>query len=66
MMPDSSDVETSASGHAFAGHSMTFRKEQPDRQEVPNWDFYYKHCSTNGDETHYSKTSYDCNGPLAR
>ncbi len=65
MLPDS-DGASQAPGHAFTGDGMMFRKEQPGHQDDPEFDFYYKHCSTNGNEAYYSKTSYDCSGPLAR
>lgn len=64
MLPD--DYAGDAPGAAYAGDSMMFRKGQPGHQDDKNWDFYYKHCSTNGDESYYSKTSYDCSTPLGR
>jgi hypothetical protein len=57
-----SDSNSLAPGAAFAAEGFTFRKEMPDRREWKPWQFYYKHCSTNGSEGYYSKTSDDCNG----
>ena len=65
MLPDV-DGGSSAPGAAFTGDAMMFRKAQPGHQDDPAFDFYYKRCSTNGQEAYYSKTSYDCTGPLAR
>ncbi len=60
-----SDEASEASGHAFTASGMHFRKTMPARKPTAeqSWDFYYKHCSMNGNETHFSKTSYDCTGP---
>jgi hypothetical protein len=48
---------------AYAGDAMYFSKDQPHRPDPKPWEFYYKHCAMNGDETYYSATSYDCSGP---
>lgn len=53
-----------APGDAYAAEAFTFRKGMPDRQYWKPWEFYYKHCSINGNEVFYSKTSYDCSGPF--
>lgn len=63
MWPDT-DAGSPAHGDAYAADAMHFRKPMPDRREHKSWDFYYKHCSMNGQETYFSKTSYDCNGPF--
>ena len=60
-MPNSDD-SSQADGAAFAG-DIAIRKDMPHRPDPKPWDFYYKHCSVNGDEAFYSKTSYDCAGP---
>jgi hypothetical protein len=60
-MPDNDD-NSPAPGEAFAG-SMAIRKDMPHRKDPKPWEFYYKHCAVNGDETYYSMTSYDCSGP---
>ena len=60
-MPES-DLDSTARPEAFAG-DMAIRKVMPDRRGQKPWEFYYKHCSVNGNEVFYSKTSYDCNGP---
>lgn len=62
MLPES-DTESEAPGEAFAADSMMFRKEMPDHRDQKKFEFYYKHCSMNGDEEFFSKTSYDCTGP---
>jgi hypothetical protein len=58
-----SDDDSKAPGDAFAADSMMVRKDMPHRPDPKPWEFYYKHCSINGDETFYSMTSYDCTGP---
>jgi hypothetical protein len=65
LMPYSDDAST-APGDAFAGSAMFPRKQMPKHGRSPasDWDFYFKHCSMNGNETFYSKTSYDCSGPF--
>lgn len=64
MLPES-DSESTAEGSAFTGAAMHFRKSMPKKKPTAeqNWDFYFKHCSTNGNQTYFSKTSYDCSGP---
>ena len=57
------DENSQAAPEAYASDGMTFRKPMPDRSDWKPWEFYYKHCSVNGNESHYSKTSYDCSGP---
>ena len=54
MMPESDF------GHA---EGFTFRKEQTDRRNWKPWQFYYKDCASTGNESYYSKTSYQCSGP---
>ncbi len=63
MLPET-DEHNMAPGAAYAAENFTFRKPMPDRREWKPWEFYYKHCSTNGNEAYYSKTSYDCSGPF--
>ena len=57
------DAGNTARGEAYAAEGMHFRKPVPDRREFKPWEFYYKHCALNGEESFYSKTSYDCSGP---
>lgn len=58
-----SDENNRASAGAFAG-DMEIRKDMPRRQpQFTPFDFYFKHCAMNGNETYYSKTSYDCTLP---
>lgn len=60
-----SEIEnTRAPAAAYSMDPFTFRKDQVDRSNWKPWEFYYKHCSTNGNEAFYSKTSYDCAGPF--
>lgn len=64
MLPES-DTLSRAPGAAFAGAAMFTRKPMPDRRDIPEYEFYYKHCSMSGEETYFSKTSYDCtSGPF--
>lgn len=65
LMPYSDDNST-APGDAFAGSSMFPRKQMYKHGRTPanDWEFYFKHCSTNGGESFYSKTAYDCSGPF--
>ena len=65
MLPDSNE-DSIAEGSAFTASSMHFRKPMPthSREEPNNWEFYFKHCSMNGNESYFSKTSYDCSGPF--
>jgi hypothetical protein len=65
MLPDTNDISR-APGEAFTASSMTFRKQMPthEREEPNDWEFYFKHCSMNGNESYFSKTSYDCSGPF--
>jgi len=65
-IPDGYDSESSARPEAYAADHMLFRTPAPDRRGERNWEFFYKHCSMNGNETYYSKTSYDCTGPYAQ
>src|SRR5262249_8311360 len=60
------DDNSKAPGDAWTGSGMFPRKGMVHhgREPANDWDFYYKHCSMNGDENYYSKTSYDCTGPL--
>lgn len=62
MLPEL-DEGSQAHPYTYNSDGMTFRKIMPDRREWKPWEFYYKHCSVNGNETYYSKTSYDCSGP---
>jgi hypothetical protein len=55
--------ESNADPAAYAAHHFTFIKEQNDRTPQRPWEFYYKHCSENGNASYYSKTSYDCTAP---
>jgi hypothetical protein len=64
LMPEM-DEGSQADPNAFAADSFTFRKDMPDRRDWKPWEFYYKHCSINGREAFYSKTSYDCTGPYS-
>lgn len=60
-----SEVEnTRAPAAAYSMDDFTFRKDMINRDDSKPWEFYYKHCSTNGNEAFYSKTSYDCTGPF--
>jgi hypothetical protein len=61
-MPDFDDGST-ADAAAYGADGMYIGKEMPHRPDFKPWEFYYKHCSVNGDEAFYSKTSYDCAGP---
>lgn len=57
------DDNSQAQPEAFSA-DMSVRKEMPHRKpQFAPFDFYYKHCSTNGNEAYYSKTSYDCTSP---
>lgn len=62
LMPYS-DENSRAPAEAFSGDVMYTRRPMPHRPDPKPWEFYYKHCSTNGNSTFYSKTSYDCSGP---
>jgi hypothetical protein len=64
IMPNSDDAST-APGDAWTGSSMYPRKQMPKhgREPANDWEFYFKHCSMNGNESYFSKTSYDCSGP---
>jgi hypothetical protein len=64
LMPYSDDAST-AEGDAWAGSSMFPRKQMSKHGRGPanDWDFYFKHCSMNGNESYFSKTAYDCTGP---
>ncbi|MGZ3722675.1 MAG: hypothetical protein ACXVA9_07095 [Bdellovibrionales bacterium] len=62
-MPEVSDEGSRANPAAYGSDGFTFRKDQPNHSDARPWDFYYKHCAINGDETVYSATSYDCSGP---
>ena len=56
-----SDDNSQARGEAFAG-DLSLRKDMPARDtKYKPFDFYFKRCSLNGNETYYSRTSYDCN-----
>ena len=57
------DDASKASPDAYGSDGMAFRKDMPHRADFKPWDFYYKHCAMNGDESYYSATSYDCSGP---
>ncbi len=49
---------------AYGNETFSVRKPMPHRPEnVRPYEFFYKHCSMNGDEAVYSKTAYDCAGP---
>jgi hypothetical protein len=61
-LPDSADVDTNADPAAYGADTMTFRKDMPKHDAKP-WEFYYKHCSTNGSSDIYSANAYDCTGP---
>lgn len=63
MLPES-DSESTAPGDAFAGAGMYFRKAMPDRRDSKPWEFYYKRCSMNGEESYFSRTAYECSGPF--
>jgi hypothetical protein len=65
-IPDGYDADTSASGEAYAADPMHFRKPVPNHSGQKSWEFFFKHCSMNGNESYYSKTSYDCSGPYAQ
>jgi hypothetical protein len=56
------DEDSQAAAEAFTS-DMSVRKNMPHRTDAKPFEFYYKHCSVNGTETYYSKTSYDCSGP---
>ncbi len=62
MMPEM-DQGSQANPASYGADAMTFRKDQPYRPEFKRWQFYYKSCALNGDESYYSKTSYHCAGP---
>lgn len=63
-MPDSADNDAANPDPAsYGADAMTFRKDMPHRPDPPAWEFYYKHCSVNGNEAYFSKTSYDCSLP---
>jgi len=64
LMPHSDD-NSQAPGDAWTGSGMYPRKQMPkhDRSPANNYDFYFKHCSMNGNASYFSKTSYDCSGP---
>lgn len=65
MIPES-DSESTADGEAFTAAAMHFRKRMPARKPTveQDWEFYFKHCAMNGNESYFSKTSYDCSGPF--
>lgn len=57
------DEASQARSEAFSG-DISIRKDMPKRDaKFKPFDFYYKRCSLNNNETHYSRTSYDCNMP---
>jgi hypothetical protein len=62
-LPENDDSASRAPGAAYAGSGMNFRKDMPHQSDPKPWQFYFKHCSINGDESFYSRTSYDCTGP---
>lgn len=64
MLPDTYE-EGDGDPAGLAASSMHIRKPMPvhKKNEDSNWDFYFKHCSVNGRESYFSKTSYDCTGP---
>lgn len=60
---DSYDEESTADGAAFLTDAIHVRHPMPKR---PTWrplDFYYKHCTSLGKKSFYSKHEYDCSGP---
>jgi hypothetical protein len=57
------DEGSRARPEAYGADGYTFSKDQPHRADPKPFEFYYKHCAINGDETYYSATSYDCSGP---
>lgn len=60
-----SDYDSAAEGAAWTGSHMFPRKQMPQHERNPanEYDFYFKHCSSNGNQSYFSKTSYDCSGP---
>ena len=58
-----SDENSGARWEAFSADSMYTRQPMPDHRDSKPWEFYFKHCSDNGNGSYYSKTSYDCSGP---
>jgi hypothetical protein len=61
-MPDTDDG-SHANSAAYAADSMMFRKDMPHRDPSSDWEFYYKHCSMNGQRDIYTRDMYDCSGP---
>src|SRR4051794_33981026 len=62
-MPEASDEGSHARPAAYGAEAFMFRKDQPNHSNPRPWDFYYKHCAMNGEDTVYSATSYSCAGP---
>ncbi len=63
-MPDTGFEKSQAEGAAYTGDGMLYRKPIPHRRtRVPDVNFYFKHCSLSGEQSHYSKTSYTCFEP---
>lgn len=62
MLPDPYDNASTADAAAYDS-GFTFRKEQISRSNSKPWVFYYKNCENDGNGSHYSRTSYTCNGP---
>jgi hypothetical protein len=61
MLPETDD--SSIPGEAMSGDSMNFRKAMPDHRDQQKWEFYYKHCTSNGDKDIFSHGQFDCTGP---
>ena len=57
------DGASHAQGEAYTADAMLFRKPMPDHSDSKPMDFYFKHCSEIGDESYFSKTSYECTTP---
>lgn len=57
------DSGSRAHGAAFTADAMHFRQPIPDRSGWKPLEFYFKHCTEIGEESYFSKTSYDCTGP---
>ncbi len=57
--PDS-DLESTAHGSAFTGHSMNIQKDMPSRPDWQPSQFYHRRCELREQGSHVSKTSYRC------
>ena len=55
--------ESTAHGAAYRADAMHIRRPMPSHADWKPLQFYYKTCTEIGEQTFYSKTSYECTGP---